>query len=63
MREWRYTSIILDLGNGWKRVVSFTLLRLYLRGNIFRYPLDPEPVWTLWGRESPAPAENRIPAV
>jgi hypothetical protein len=32
MGEWKYSSIILDLGSGWEWVVSFTHLPLYLRG-------------------------------
>jgi hypothetical protein len=30
MRKWRYSSIIVDLGNRWMRFVSFTLRLLYL---------------------------------
>jgi hypothetical protein len=36
----RYSSIILDFGNGWRLVVSFIPLPLYRRGMSPRYPLD-----------------------
>jgi hypothetical protein len=39
MGKWRYSSTILDLGNRWEWVVSFTLQPLYPRGNRPRYPL------------------------
>jgi hypothetical protein len=32
MREWRYSSIILDLGTRWRGVVSFTARPLFPRG-------------------------------
>jgi hypothetical protein len=38
--EWRYSSIILDLGTGWRRVVSFKHGLLYPRRKSLRYPLD-----------------------
>jgi hypothetical protein len=38
--EWRYSSYILQLGNGWRWVASFTSQPLYLRGKRPRYPLD-----------------------
>jgi hypothetical protein len=34
MGEWRYSSNFLNLGNRWKRVVSFMTLPLYSRGTI-----------------------------
>jgi hypothetical protein len=34
MGEWRYRSTICNLGTGWRWVVSFTPLSLYLRGEI-----------------------------
>jgi hypothetical protein len=40
VREWRYCSNILDLGSGWRWVVSFTPQLLYFRWNRLRYPLD-----------------------
>jgi hypothetical protein len=40
MGEWRYSSIILDLGTRWRWVVSFTTLPRYPRGRGPRYPLD-----------------------
>jgi hypothetical protein len=40
MEEWRYSYTILDLGTGWRLVVSFTLLPLSPRGNRPRYPLN-----------------------
>jgi hypothetical protein len=43
MREWRYSSIILDLGTRWRRMVSFTPLPLNPRGKGSRYPLDRRP--------------------
>jgi hypothetical protein len=30
MGEWKYSSIILDLGTSWRRVLRFTSLTLYL---------------------------------
>jgi hypothetical protein len=33
MGEWMYSSAILNFGAIWRRVVSFTSLALYLRGN------------------------------
>jgi hypothetical protein len=40
MGEWRNSSTILDLGNGWRWVVSFMPLLLYLHGKSPQYPLD-----------------------
>jgi hypothetical protein len=40
MREWRYSSIIPDLGTRWRWVVSFTSQPLWPRGKCPRYPLD-----------------------
>jgi hypothetical protein len=40
MREWRYSSIFLDLNTRWRWVVSFKPLSLYPRGKSTRYPLD-----------------------
>jgi hypothetical protein len=40
MREWRYSSTILDLGTRWRWVVNFTTRPLYPRWNSPRYPLD-----------------------
>jgi hypothetical protein len=40
MREWRYSSTMLDLDIRWRWVVSFTPLLLYHRGKSTRYPLD-----------------------
>jgi hypothetical protein len=37
--EWRYSSTILDLGTGWRRVVSFTPRPLYPEGKSPRYTL------------------------
>jgi hypothetical protein len=49
MREWRYSSTILDLYTRWRWLHSFMPL---------------EPVWTLWSREkSLAPARNWTLAV
>jgi hypothetical protein len=31
-REWRYSSNIHDLGTGWRQVISFTSLPLYVLG-------------------------------
>jgi hypothetical protein len=39
MKECRYSSTILNLGNGQRRVVNFAPLPLYPRGNSSRYPL------------------------
>jgi hypothetical protein len=39
-RGWRYSSTILDLGTGWRWVVSFTTQPLYFQGKSPRYPLD-----------------------
>jgi hypothetical protein len=48
--EWRYTSIILDLGTRWRRLVSFTPGPLYPQSRSC----------TLWKREKLlAPARNR----
>jgi hypothetical protein len=57
MEEWRYSSIILDLGTRWSSVVSFTPRPLYPRGRRHRYSLDRALggpyVWSgrLWGTE------------
>jgi hypothetical protein len=40
MGEWRHSFTILDLGNSWRWVVSFTPRPLYSRGNRQSYPLD-----------------------
>jgi hypothetical protein len=39
MEEWRYSSTVLILGVRWRRVVSFTPLPLYRRGNNTLYVL------------------------
>jgi hypothetical protein len=39
MREWRYSSTILDLGIRWRWLFSFTHLPCYPRSNSSRYPL------------------------
>jgi hypothetical protein len=39
VREWRYNSIILDIGPRWRRVVSFRPRPLYLQGKTPLYPL------------------------
>jgi hypothetical protein len=39
MGEWRISSTFLDLGIRWRRVVSFTPLLSYPRGNSARFPL------------------------
>jgi hypothetical protein len=36
MGKWRYSSTILNLGTGWKYVVSFTTRPLYLKGKFRR---------------------------
>jgi hypothetical protein len=52
---------ILDLSTSWKRVVSFTVQPLYLRGESSRYLLDrrlwwaPEPAWMTWRGEKSCP--------
>jgi hypothetical protein len=33
MKEWRYSSIIFDLGTRWRRVVNLITLLLYRQGN------------------------------
>jgi hypothetical protein len=33
MGEWNYSSVIIELGSTWRRVVNFTPLSLYTRGN------------------------------
>jgi hypothetical protein len=40
MREWRYSSTILDLGTRRGLAVSFTALTLYILEKSPRYPLD-----------------------
>jgi hypothetical protein len=40
MKEWRYSSTILDLGTRWSWVVSFTPRPLYPRTNRPWYPLE-----------------------
>jgi hypothetical protein len=67
LREWRYSSTILDHGTCWRWVVSFTPRPLYRR---VRTPGTNwigdwvGPVWTLWRREKCfAPAGNRTPEV
>jgi hypothetical protein len=40
MGEWRYSSTILYLGTGFRRVVSVTPLSFYPRGKSPWYPLD-----------------------
>jgi hypothetical protein len=34
MREWRYSSTILDLGTSWRWAISFTPQPLYLRERV-----------------------------
>jgi hypothetical protein len=43
MAAWRYSSTILHVNTGWRWVVSFTPLPLYLWGRRHRYPLDRRP--------------------
>jgi hypothetical protein len=40
MRGVAYSSNILDLGERWRRVVSYGLLLLYPQGNNPQHPLD-----------------------
>jgi hypothetical protein len=40
MAEWRYSSIILNLGTRWMRVATFTPLPFKPQGNGPRYPMD-----------------------
>jgi hypothetical protein len=40
IREWRYSSTILDIGNRWRWVVSFTPRPRYPRGKSPRYLMD-----------------------
>jgi hypothetical protein len=40
MWEWSYISAILDLGNRWRRVASFTPSSLYPRGKDSQYQLS-----------------------
>jgi hypothetical protein len=40
MREWRYSSFSIDLGNRWRWVVRFTSRPPYTWGKNPRYPLD-----------------------
>jgi hypothetical protein len=47
MGEWRYSSIILDLGTKWKWVASFTLRSIYFRGIRSRYELYRRLGWVL----------------
>jgi hypothetical protein len=68
MGEWRYSSIILDLGTRWRWVVSFTYRPLYPRGNRPRYLLvrrlgGPQS-WSKRCRElkNVTPSGNRTPA-
>jgi hypothetical protein len=39
MEEWKHSSVILDLGNIWREVVSLTPLSLQPPGKDPRYPL------------------------
>jgi hypothetical protein len=57
---------ILDLGNRWWWVVSFTPRTLYPRGKSPRYPSDlwvPELIWTTWKGEKSCPFRdsNSVP--
>jgi hypothetical protein len=65
-RSWDIATRILDLGTGWRWVVSFTLRPLYLKRKRPWYPLDGRLGGTQsrsgWRREKfPAPAGNRTP--
>jgi hypothetical protein len=40
MGEWRYSSIILEIGSRWRWVVSFRSRPFYLREKIPRYPFN-----------------------
>jgi hypothetical protein len=40
MKKWRNSSIILELGTRWRRVVNFTLQPLYNRQKSSQYLLD-----------------------
>jgi hypothetical protein len=40
MREWNYSSTILNLGTRWRWVINYTPRPLYLRGNFPRHLLD-----------------------
>jgi hypothetical protein len=64
MREWKYSSTILDPGTGWRWVVSFTPLSLYSWGKSPPVPIEweagwvPKPDWTLWRREKSCPCRE-----
>jgi hypothetical protein len=40
MVEWRYSSTVLDLRTGWRRVISFKPCPVHLRGKDTRYLTD-----------------------
>jgi hypothetical protein len=57
MKEWRYSSTILDFGNRWKGMFNFTQRQLYLGERASRAHIlyegkwTLEPVWKLWNGE------------
>jgi hypothetical protein len=57
--EWRYSSYVLDLGNRWTWVVSFTPLPIYPRGMGTRYPLDRRLGWYQYRSGKSCNARNR----
>jgi hypothetical protein len=69
MREWRYSSTILDLGTRWRWVFSFALRPLYFWWNIKLYPLDrrlsgyQDPCEHCGEEKNLTPAENGTPVV
>jgi hypothetical protein len=68
IEERRNSSTILDLGNRWKRVLSFTPIAPLHRGENRRYPMNSlvrhaEPVWKPREENILALVENRTPAI
>jgi hypothetical protein len=52
MKEWRYSSTVIDFGTKWRRVISFMHLSFYLRQrapvlSVQEPGCVPEPVWKL----------------
>jgi hypothetical protein len=57
LAEWRYTSMVLKLGNLWRPTVSLTPRPLYTRGECPQHPLNsdwlgPQSAYGRFGRET-----------
>jgi hypothetical protein len=63
MREWRYSSTILDLGIRWRRLVNIAPRQFTPPHPLDRRLGGPQSRSGCRGEKSLAPAENRTPAV